>query len=116
MNNNINGEKLEKQFVNMLNEVRNYKKSNFIIDGIIIEPAQFEIKMKEKYSYLFNSSNLLFKKCLNGELENRENYKRARDMITKIKKINNGQLNYDTVNKQMGVSYFNEFVKPIIDK
>lgn len=107
---------IETELKNMIKEVTKYYESNCIIDDKIISKSIFEEQMKSKYNYLYNSSNILFKKCLDNELNNENNLKRVEQMIGYMKQMYNGNETRTNIEKKIGQQYADEYVMPLINK
>lgn len=112
---------IEEEFTNLNNDIKDYIQRNGIYNNRIINYELFKEKMEKKYDYLMSASPNLLKKCLNKEFIGEDkstlsNLNRVQEMFTNMKRIYNGEIDKKTVDIRMGKKYFNEFVKPSLDK
>ena len=67
--------------------------------------------MKSKYEYLYNNSQTLFERTLQGDL----NFEQFEYMLTMLDKVNAGG-DYQKVSQEVGQQMVDVYVKPMLDK
>tara|TARA_B100000927_G_scaffold245654_1_gene208297 strand:- start:104 stop:451 length:348 start_codon:yes stop_codon:yes gene_type:complete len=75
----------------------------------------FELKMQEKYAYLFVSSKIIFDKCISGDLDNKHQKKQLDDMLNYLKQIHDGTRTQDEVEKEFGQKLADKYVNPVVE-
>jgi len=100
---------LEYQINELRKDSRNWRNSG------TTTMLDFKKDMGEKYKYLYEKSEGLFNKSINGELETEEAEARMLHMLSLLKTAQNGKRSKEAVEKQFGQEMFNKHVQPIID-
>lgn len=75
-------------------------------------PQEFETIMGEKHPYLLQNAKTLFKKCIDGSLEE----KKLDMMISMMRKVISGNKTLFDASYKIGDNLTNEYVKPLIKK
>jgi hypothetical protein len=107
---------IETELFSMIKDVKQYNHNNGVWEKSIIPNEKFAYLMKSKYEYLYKSSEGLFAKCLNNDFREKRNLVRIEEMLKHLKNIYNGNIDRDTVDKQLGAKYAKEYVEPLINK
>lgn len=105
--------KIEIELVSLLKNRNEWRTGQGFKD---LNPQQFKDKMKETYSYLYETSETMFKSALDGMFDTHAGMKRIQYMIKLMKDIYEGNKKQDDVDKQLGKELAEEYVNPIIDK
>lgn len=104
----INTQKVRQQVTSLLKDVLDWKTGN---NNNHLNKEEFTNEMKTKYTYLYENSNTLFEKCLNGSID----ISRLEQMLQMIDKVKGGY-NFNNASIEIGQSLTDYYVKPLIEK
>ena len=86
-------------------EYKNIKKNNKIL---------YEQKLREDFPEMEKFYPSLFRMIIDDPRN--FNLNKLKNMLSMKDKIENKEVTYDTANKSIGLEYYNEYVKPKVDK
>ena len=100
--------KLRTEITQLCNDT---KMRNCGVDHRGLNHQEYYDKMSEKYSFLFQSSQGLFLKCIDGTID----HERINQMLNMIDKVNNGK-SYFEASKEIGQGLTDTYVAPLLKK
>jgi len=103
----IHTQKIRQQVTSLLNDVLDWKTGN---NNNHLNKEEFTNEMKNKYTYLFEKSNTLFEKCLDGTMD----LQRLEQMLQMIERVKGGY-DFNSASVDIGQSLTDHYVKPLIE-